>query len=117
MDNLRPLAELTALTSVELYRCNLSNLQALSCLTGLLIARLHANPKIRDISPLSTLHSLTRLQASVASPSLIWLRLAGLHLHCLLQAHPCLPGGRCADSRLCPSHAAASWCAAGPCGT
>ena len=62
---MRPLSELTMLTSIELYRCDLSNLQALSTLTGLQIARLHANPKITDISPLSTLLNLTRLQVSL----------------------------------------------------
>lgn len=66
-DHLRPLSSLTSLTSIELYRCGLSELQALATLTSLRIARLHANPDIKDVQPLSSLCKLTRLQLSQVS--------------------------------------------------
>ena len=43
---------------------HLRHVQALASLTDLRIARLHANPDIKDVQPLSTLCNLTRLQLS-----------------------------------------------------
>ena len=80
-DHLKPLSSLTGLTSIELYRCGLTELQALSSLTSLRIARLHANPDVKEVQPLSTLCKLTRLQLSQVSSSC-----PGGHSMCMIRS-------------------------------